>query len=90
MPAIVRAAMTVIALPRSKLLAISTLLEDAVRVEKDLTRRLSERPGKAALLEELVEYQELVDRLIREHGIVLGAYLTKVRARLLVSRSQRV
>lgn len=66
--------------PRNKLLALATLLKDAVRIEDDLTRRLSRHPKQKSLLKLRKEYRQLVGRLNWELERTLARYLTKLRA----------
>lgn len=68
---------------RRRMLATINLLEEAIRIEKDLWNRLSRHPGDRSLGKELSEYRELVDQLVWEQRLVLRAYVAKIRARFL-------
>jgi hypothetical protein len=62
-------------LPSNELLAFATLLEEALRIEDDLTRRLSQHPKQKSLLKLQKEYQQLRRRLAYELERALTSYL---------------
>jgi hypothetical protein len=64
----------------NKPLALATLLKEALRIERDLTRRLSEHPERKSLLKLHKEYQQLVEDLTWELKRALASYLKKLRA----------
>ena len=68
------------ALPRNKLLALATLLKEAVCIEHDLTGRLSQHPKQESLLKQRKDYQQLVGQLTWELERALARYLARIRA----------
>jgi hypothetical protein len=67
------------ALPRNKLLALATLLKEALCIERDLTGRLSQHPKQKSLLKQHKEYRQLVEQLTRELEKALASYLAKTK-----------
>jgi len=68
------------ALPRNELLALATLLKEALCVEHDLAGRLSQRPKGETLLKQHKEYQQLVGQLTWEFERALASYLAALKA----------
>ena len=50
-------------LPENKLLALATLLKEALRIERDLARRISQHSNRMSLRKLHKEYRELVGDL---------------------------
>ena len=67
-------------LPDNKLLALATLLKEALRIEQDLTRRRSRHPNQVSLRKLHKEYRVLVEDLTWELQKAFASYLTKLRA----------
>jgi hypothetical protein len=68
------------ALPRDELLALATLLKEALCIQHDLTGRLSQYPKRKSLLKQHKEYRQLVDQLTGELERVLASYLARIKA----------
>jgi len=66
--------------PDNEILALATLLKEALCIEHDLTGRLSKRPAKKSLLKLHEEYQQVVEQLTWELERALARYLTRSKA----------
>jgi hypothetical protein len=67
-------------LHRNRLLALATLLKEALPIEHDLAGRLVQQPKQKSLLKQHKEYQRLIGRLCWELERALATYLTRLRA----------
>ena len=63
---------------RDEMLAIRGLLEEALRIHRDILGRLNGHPADFALRDQLFEYQELAHQLAREHGTAVERYLNEL------------
>ena len=66
-------------LPRDKLLALATLLKEALYIEHDLNGRISQHPNQKSLLKQQKEYQQLVGQLTWELETALTTYLARIK-----------
>ncbi|HUI81127.1 MAG TPA: hypothetical protein VLY24_24550 [Bryobacteraceae bacterium] len=65
---------------RCEMLAIRSLLEQALDIQTDLLSRLARRPSSRALHTELHEYQTLAYQLAHDYGVAVDRYLADLRA----------
>ena len=66
-------------LPRDKLLALATLLKEALYIDQDLTGRVSQHPNQKSLLKQQKEYRQLVRRLTWELETALARRLARIK-----------
>jgi hypothetical protein len=62
-----------------ELLALATLLKEALGIDHDLAGRLSLRPASKSLLKQRQRYRGLVDQLAWELDRALAGYLAGIR-----------
>jgi len=67
-------------LPSNELVALATLLKEALCIEHDLTVRLFKRPAEKSLLRQHKEYRQLAEQLTWELERALARYLTRLKA----------
>jgi hypothetical protein len=64
--------------PAGNLLALATLLKEALHIEQDLAGRLAKHPRQKSFSKQHKEYQQLVEQLIWELERALDRYLTRI------------
>jgi hypothetical protein len=62
------------------MLALTTLLKEALSIEHDLAARLSQRPKQKSLLKQHRDYRQLVEHLSWELERTLATYLAILKA----------
>ena len=67
-------------LPGNNLLSLATLLREALYIEQDLARRLSQHPDDVSLLKQHREYRQLVRHLNGELESALATYVARIKA----------
>ena len=67
-------------LPQDQLLALASLLKEALAIKHDLTGRIAQHPNQKSLLKQHKEYQQLVARLSWELDRELTGYLARIKA----------
>jgi hypothetical protein len=68
------------ALPRDELLALATLLKEALCIQADLIGRLFQHPKHKFLLKQHKEYRQLVDQLAGELERALASRWARIEA----------
>jgi|SRR5580700_2358633 hypothetical protein len=66
-------------LPADNLLALATLLKEALYIEQDLRGRIFQHPNQKSLLKQQEEYQQLVGRLNWELETALARYRARIK-----------
>ena len=74
-------------LPQDKLLALATLLKEALCIKHDLTGRIAQHPNQESLLKQYKEYQQLVARLNWELDRELTRYLARIKGDMSSARA---
>ena len=67
-------------LPADNLLALATLLKEALYIEQDLSGLIFQHPNQKSLLKQQDEYQQLVGRLTGELETALARYRARIKS----------
>ena len=74
---------------RYEMIAAREILVEAIDVQTDLVRRLSDRAASAALRKELLGYERLIGSLAADYGLTIDEYVSAVQAQLKAAPRRR-